>query len=433
MDAAQQGPIKSCGVVIERWAVEHSRTYAARYIVQVKTLLSALANHAGVSSWSDLNREHVAAFIAHLAESGRVEKGKRKRPPSGQTLNNSLSSVRSFLDWGVKAELWPKNVAKGVAWSKHDAMTRRAFTARETCGMIEGALRRGSALRASLYRFLASFGVRIGTAEVIRWRHLDFARSLVVLPASIMKTRNDLTLAMSELDVSALLVLRGDAKPEPDDFVFGPRPHMSVFKRDAKAGGVALTDHLGRQIGYHCFRRYVATELARAKISPKAAQRRLGHKDIRTTLKHYTDEFSLEDSEAANLLAARVYGLECEKAQQKSEKSVDKGTDSGDTHAVTGTPMDFNHNISDRLNADPCPALGACDKNPDLGAGPRSSGLSLPPVASQHAGVSRMGATGVEPVARPGDDARASETAELIRLFQRQLDLLERARAARGS
>lgn len=73
---------------------------------------------------------------------------------------------------------------------------------------------------------------------------------------------------------------------------------VKVMRRDLALAGIAYRDEKGRTLDVHAFRHTTATLLARAKVSPRVAQRYMRHSDIRLTLQHYTDAEQLDDDEA---------------------------------------------------------------------------------------------------------------------------------------
>ena len=69
-------------------------------------------------------------------------------------------------------------------------------------------------------------------------------------------------------------------------------------QNDFKRAGIDLVDSHGRVADLHALRATLATNLARASVTPQVAQRILRHSDYRTTLKHYT-VLGLVDTAAA--------------------------------------------------------------------------------------------------------------------------------------
>jgi len=202
--------------------------------------------------------------------------------------------------------------------------------------------------RSSLYRVLSVSGYRINEARRLRWRDLELHRdpARIVLPAAKGKAAKGRVSLLPESVRESLLVLAkvsgsqpvvdkgvtgsiggyraipdmdngtqpgatgrnggkrdprlirngsaSDPQPDPADLVWPwlsgrPNTVLGALRRDCKRCGVDLEDDRGRKVGWHAFRRAVASELARSGVNPKIAQRILGHSQVSTTLKHYTD------------------------------------------------------------------------------------------------------------------------------------------------
>lgn len=413
--------------VLSDWRRDAARSKDRKYMGQVEKWLKGLSAHAGIASWRSLEARHVSAYLDSLAASGRTDAiGRPIKAGGGKTVNSALSAIRSFLDWCIAREILTRNVAQAVSWSRHTKITRRAFSSAEVRALIAAAVSRGAPERAMLYAFLAVSGLRIGTAERLRWKHVDLSGPVPVIrvPASILKQKRDMVVQLSEQDVPQIRSMMADG-PSPDQLLFGQRPHRNVLIRDCEKAGIAAKDPFGRGAGFHALRRFVGTELARAKVSPKVAKDRLGHRDIRTTLEFYTDEFNLgdEDIHAANLLASKVYGDTHSGGRLEAGRQVDIRAESGH-HRAAESAMFPTTQISERSVPGVC---AGADSAPE---GAERSGPFVrhqPPV-----GVGRFSearASGVEPETRSTSPGRA--TAEEIRLQElrlahRLMDLAER-------
>ena len=81
--------------------------------------------------------------------------------------------------------------------------------------------------------------------------------------------------------------------------------------KDFKRAEIALVDSEGRFADLHGLRATLATNLARASVTPQVAQRILRHSDYRTTLKHYT-LLGLTDTAAAIARIPTITPADCE-------------------------------------------------------------------------------------------------------------------------
>lgn len=236
--------------------------------------------------------------------------------------NNRLSSLRAFYDWAKRAELVLVNPCDGVERWRDTGTACRAFTAAEVQAIIEAARvdeaaplpacrwQDGSLVRrADLYRFLAITGMRVGEATVLRWRNfqLDLHPPRVTLPPGLTrKATRGRTVTLTEPDAAWLTEARRERLGgDQDDLVFR-EPNWRVIHRDMKAAGVAERDHIGRTASLHSFRRFAATALALADLHPLKAQVRLGHTNLATTLRIYTDAEQMRESAAGTVLSELV-------------------------------------------------------------------------------------------------------------------------------
>lgn len=426
---------KTSEILLE-WRSDAARARSPAYVAQVAQWVDQLATHAAISSWRQLEPRHVSTFLDSLQAAGRKDAiGRPLKPGGAKTVNNALTAIRSFLAWCVKREYLTRNVAESVSWSKHTKVTRRAFTPAEVHALIAAAEERGAPERAMLYAFLAMSGCRIGTAERLRRKHIDLSgeQPVIVIPAALLKQRRDMRVPMSAQHAPFIMAMLKN-KADPNDLLFGERPHRNVILRDCDRANVPRKDAYGRGAGFHCFRRFVGTELARARISPKVARDRLGHKDIRTTLEFYTDEFGLEDIHAANLLASKVYGDTHNAGRQDSGGQVDKLAETRH-HCAADSAMSHTPQNLERRSPGESQSLS---ESAPFSAEPR--GLRSSPAARQGSRLSSTRASGVEPDARETTPGRASVDEvrlQELRLAQRVLDLIERllvpGRSAHGA
>jgi integrase len=73
---------------------------------------------------------------------------------------------------------------------------------------------------------------------------------------------------------------------------------VKILKRDLAAAGIPYRDERGKTVDVHALRHTTATNLGRAKVAPRLAQKILRHSDIKLTLQVYTDEDHFDEGEA---------------------------------------------------------------------------------------------------------------------------------------
>lgn len=285
---------------------------------------------SGLDDFRRVRPEHVIEWRAELAARGQPAPSGRRRPSGASAQAQHLGAMRSYWAWLQRMEAVPGGPCPfdAVTAPSRPAKTCRAFTAVEVSRLIEVADEDEAGdpetWRASLYRVLSAVGVRVGTAARVRWRDLELDREpaiLVVLP-NAGKERRERRLTLPPAARASILAVRDATDPEPPDHVWGRLPDR-VLHEDCRSAGVPVEDARGRHVGWHCFRRFVASQLAADGVSPKVAQLVLGHASVQTTLRHYVDVADPQISDALKRVTAKVYESGTKKAIENRKCGLD--------------------------------------------------------------------------------------------------------------
>ncbi|MFO0801437.1 MAG: site-specific integrase [Gemmataceae bacterium] len=137
--------------------------------------------------------------------------------------------------------------------------------------------------------------------------HLDATPPVVVVEAKDQKGKRD-----EPVPIPAHLVapLRAWLATQPAGQPLWPgtwaknREQWSWMRRDVKRAGIAVLDARGRNVTFHGLRRRYVTRLFQAGGTVPEVRRLARHKDVRTTLTHYTDETMGELAALADKLGA---------------------------------------------------------------------------------------------------------------------------------
>lgn len=166
-------------------------------------------------------------------------------------------------------------------------------------------------------KLLFKTGMRNGEARGLQWEDIDFVKGTVFIRKSVYSlTHGNFIINKPKTKQSTRIIhlpksLLEDLKiykefitehKDNQDFIFCREkgiPHTSGFnkstlKRACKA--------LNIQISHHGLRHSHATFLIQNNIPPHLVQYRLGHSDIKTTLKTYTHIKFYEEKEILNIL-----------------------------------------------------------------------------------------------------------------------------------
>lgn len=264
--------------------------------------LDRAAQFCGWSSASDATRSDIEDFLAKRREG--VHGGKKIR---GKTYNGILSKIRAFFEY-AKSHKWVKeNPAEGIAWaSQNDSEDgSRAFTDDEVSKMLSYAGtpdphdRRKTVDRFFVYVIAASTPLRRLSIAKLTWRMFVIEneherRGCLVIPRrAVKKSQRTHRIPLPPMAVASLLDwFERSKRPAPDAKIFPRMPEHRTIRNDATNCGIPLETVEGR-IGYNSFRKAYLTTLA-GKMTPAVLNQVSGHKDIRTTLKHYVGQLTNE-------------------------------------------------------------------------------------------------------------------------------------------
>ena len=348
---------------LDLWADQHAATGSEAYAEQHRRRVAFFMELTGCGSFDDVTPRHAAKWFSVLSREGQPAPNGRQRPCSAKTLHSHKSSMVRFWRWLVTMEAIvakPHTPFDGLQLPRAEQRDQRAFTVDEARRLIDWAERDETVVlsvkfdspdgltpqlyRSSLYRLLSCVGLRVGEAARVRWSdlELDADPATLAVQAHKGKRRRGASYALPEPLRAALLYQRQMTRPEPRDAVwpflsdYQPNRARRVLVNDCKGAGVTVEDARGRRAGWHCFRRLVGTELARAGVSPAVAQRVLGHADPSTTLKHYTVVGEAEKTAAINIVSRRIYGRDKGKSGQNPSSTLN--ADADDVRCSSHTP-----------------------------------------------------------------------------------------------
>ncbi|MEM9372406.1 MAG: site-specific integrase [Planctomycetota bacterium] len=301
---------------IDAWADDaRRRGLSDRFIVQQQSRLTHLHTFRADR---ELGPDMVRDWLRLLSDEGMPRPNGPPRPCTPKTLNNHLSAVRKFFAWCRENKHIGHDPTEGIEWAKRRKKKGRSFSVQQVWRIFECAQhdeaaprarcknRRGEPiLRSPYYRVMMATGMRAGAAAGLRVRdfQLDGEIPRIDVPAEFDKTRQERSVAISFEDAAYFRrVLDGRV---PDEVAF-KRPSAHVLKSDAETAGVVLKDHMGRGVGFHCFRRWHARQLQRAKVDAGTIQDRLGHSSILTTMDYFDSELHDQQLVAEELTPAAL-------------------------------------------------------------------------------------------------------------------------------
>lgn len=261
--------------------------------------------------WTDVTAADLTRYLAYR----RADLGN-----SNGTLNTHLNAAKTWARW-VADKLdtrSPLRVLKPFNVETTRRRSKRVLTDAELAQLIAAAenARGGGKTRAirgpdraMLYRVAAFTGLRAKELAVLRPEsfHLDATPPVVVVEARDQKGKRDEPVPLPEHLVAVLRPwLAGKPAGErlwPGNWAKN-RDQFDWIARDVKRAGIAVLDARGRNVTFHGLRRRYVTRLFQAGGTVPEVRRLARHKDVRTTLNHYTDETMGELAALANKLPA---------------------------------------------------------------------------------------------------------------------------------
>jgi integrase len=181
---------------------------------------------------------------------------------------------------------------------------------------------------STYFQLLTETGVRSGEADKLRWIDVDQERCIVrVIPEKNSKPR---TLRVSKDLIGRLMLL-----PKTSERVFGDvgyNAKRTGWARTRKSLAKKLNNPQIAQVTFHTFRRWYATNLYHETKNILFVQRRLGHKNIASTLLYVEIEEELYGNSPDGKFICEIA-----ETSEKAKKLIEKGFDYlGEIH---GEPM----------------------------------------------------------------------------------------------
>jgi integrase len=198
----------------------------------------------------------------------------RHRGLSNGTINRKVSALSRMLGY-AKRMGWLRDVPHMQRQPEFEGRVRW-LTRDEEQRVVDELLFRGRGDLASLVRFLAETGLRVGEALRLRWR--DCSDEAV----TVWETKNgsSRTVPLTSLAREALFAMP----------LGGERPYGNVKQSpfnhqwDLVRGALGFADD--SQFVPHCLRHTCASRLVQAGVEIAVVQKWLGHKTIQMTLRY---------------------------------------------------------------------------------------------------------------------------------------------------
>jgi integrase/recombinase XerC len=235
----------------------------------------AYCEKAQVSSWVDLDIQHLRSFVARQHQQGQ----------SSRSLARMLSAVRGFYLYLNREGVCRHDPANGLSPPKGERRLPKTLDTDRTAQLLDGGVeddflaRRDQAILELLY----SSGLRLSELTGLNLDQLDLSAGLVQVLGKGSKTRVLPVGSKARQALENWLPLRALTNPQ-DDAVFvsqqGKRLGPRAIQLRLKSAGER---ELGQNLHPHMLRHSFASHLLESSQDLRAVQELLGHADIKTT------------------------------------------------------------------------------------------------------------------------------------------------------
>lgn len=266
------------------------------------------------SHWRDeqLYRLRIAERFGHLPlkqitrrEVQKFHNELHQKGASKASANHHLQLMRHVLNLAISWEELDRNVLQGVPLFTLDNQVENFLDERQVERLMEVLQTDENRMVCLILVFLLSTGARLREGLCAKWRDVDAARAVWIIPASNSKSKRQKALP---LNPSALWAIGQLTSAETSEYLFPSpvtgKPYTTITRvwyRIRKNAG------LPGNVRIHDLRHTYASRLVSAGRSLYEVQRLLGHADPRTSMR-YAHLSMKTMQEAANAATVVITG-----------------------------------------------------------------------------------------------------------------------------
>jgi integrase len=257
--------------IADRWRSLTAHTLKPRSENRRKTALDAVKPYFRGVAIRNVTRNHCENWLKE-----------RGAEIAAQTFAHELGAMKAVFQYAIEAGLILSNPAahikrRRIPQASINVPTREQFQAllaaiRTSDGRADS--QRKTAAGADLVELMAYSGMRVGEANSLRWREVDFERNVVTITGGAQGTKNleIRTIPMADALRNLLLRLHEARQPSPDDLVSPIKDAKTAINKACKRLKLPHFHH-------HDFRHFFATTCIEAGVDIPTISRWLGHKD----------------------------------------------------------------------------------------------------------------------------------------------------------
>ena len=274
-----------------------------------KTMLAC-----GWKRLKEISLSDAEKYLAELRETVLDAKGNKILGLSVAASNDHIAALKNFGNWlvNVRPKRWPHNPFSGMKKlnSASDVRLDRRPANPEELQKLLTATANGKPFRGltgedrvMLYLVATETGFRASELASLTFASLDLAADIPTIPVEAgdsKRGRRDVQPIRRELADRLKKFLNAKLRASETVRLYGQNTNKlwpgtwnqkaaPMLRIDLESAGIPFEDKNGRRLDFHSLRGTFATNLAKAGVSPKAAQELMRHSDINLTMKVYTN------------------------------------------------------------------------------------------------------------------------------------------------
>lgn len=240
--------------------------------------LQAWADERGLQQWTEIDSQHVRAFIA----------GEHRRGLGGRSLQRQLSAIRGFYRFLIREGLCRNNPAQDIRAPKSPRRLPATLDPDQTARLLDEGASTVDPLQqrdVAIFELIYSCGLRLAEVAALDRGDVDASSDMLQVTGKGARARILPVGGMARRRLADWLKLRPRFAGTRQTALFVSRQgkrlsHRSIQSRLQRLGTVAGLD---RHVHPHMLRHAFASHLLESSGDLRAVQELLGHADIGTT------------------------------------------------------------------------------------------------------------------------------------------------------
>ena len=249
----------------------------------------------------------------------KVKSTASDKPLGAKTIKNVHMNLLAAFDKAVEQDILQKNPAERVELPKAKRYKADVYNKEEIKQLFE--LVKDTDLELTMH-ILIFLGLRRGELVALRWRHIDFEKKTANIIENAVSIKGEIIIkapksesGKREIKIPTNLMtlmkkayteyrLRKKEDKSIEDYVITQKNGLP-YHPDSMTDKIKrfLNNHPEiKRIRLHDFRHTSATLMLQAGVSPKVAQKILGHADFNTTMDIYSHVLEEMEQETADKL-----------------------------------------------------------------------------------------------------------------------------------